>query len=239
MIGCPGRLPRLRLRQEGRGDRQRPRGAAAQVEGRSHLPVADEVITGALDEDFPLYVCRPVGTQSNMNTTSDQQPGHPTRRRDVGSKTPVHPNDHAIWPSSNDTFPTAMHIAAVTQVQEQLLRSAALQSGVRSQIRGMDGCGQDRPHPPTGRRYRSPSDRNGPGYAHQLAQAIERVHDSSLGLYELAVGVPPSHRPQRTRRVRCLVAAEIAGLTGLPVHHRGQQFSALGGLDAMVGASAG
>src|ERR1700740_2469204 len=86
--------------------------------------VADEVIAGDLDEHFPLYVWQTgSGTQSNMNLNevlsnrAIQLPGGK-----IGSKSPVHPNDDVnMGQSSNDTFPTAMHIAAVLELAEHLL----------------------------------------------------------------------------------------------------------------------
>src|SRR5205814_8760491 len=108
--------------------------AAAMVNARAgRLPgwkadliarVADEVIAGELDSEFPLYVWQTgSGTQSNMNVNEvvanraiQLANGH------LGSKTPVHPNDDVnMGQSSNDTFPTAMHIAAVTAIEERLL----------------------------------------------------------------------------------------------------------------------
>jgi fumarate hydratase, class II len=118
--------------------------AAAVVNGRAgRLPawkaalierVADEVIAGKLDEHFPLYVWQTgSGTQSNMNVNevisnrAVQLVGG-----QLGSKTPVHPNDDVnMGQSSNDTFPTAMHIAAVQAVHGRLLPSVrALQQAI-------------------------------------------------------------------------------------------------------------
>src|SRR5262245_13234285 len=90
--------------------------------------VADEVITGQLDSEFPLYVWQTgSGTQSNMNVNevisnrAIQLVGG-----ELGSKSPVHPNDDVnMGQSSNDTFPTAMHIAAVTAIDQQLLPALA------------------------------------------------------------------------------------------------------------------
>jgi fumarate hydratase class II len=100
--------------------------AAAVVNGRDgRLPgwmaqligrVADEVIAGQLDENFPLYVWQTgSGTQSNMNVNEViSNRAIQLAGGELGSKTPVHPNDHVnMGQSSNDTFPTAMHIAAV------------------------------------------------------------------------------------------------------------------------------
>ncbi|MEV5177903.1 lyase family protein, partial [Streptomyces flaveolus] len=110
--------------------------AAAIVNGRAgRLPawkaglierVADEVIAGALDEHFPLYVWQTgSGTQSNMNTNEViSNRAIQLAGGELGSKTPIHPNDHVnMGQSSNDTFPTAMHIAAVKAVHEHLLPS--------------------------------------------------------------------------------------------------------------------
>jgi fumarate hydratase class II len=227
--------------------------AAAIVNGREgRLPgwkaelitrVADEVITGALDEDFPLYVWQTgSGTQSNMNTNevisnrAIQLVGGT-----LGSKTPVHPNDHVnMGQSSNDTFPTAMHIAAVTQVQEQLIpKVQALQSAFGAKSREWMGVVK------TGRTHLQDAvpvtvGQEWSGYAQQLAQAIERVHDSSHGLYELAVGgTAVGTGLNAPAGFGASVAAEIAGLTGYPFITAENKFSALGGLDAMVGAAAG
>src|SRR5882762_2680870 len=171
--------------------------AAAIVNGREgRLPgwqaeliarVADEVITGALDEDFPLYVWQTgSGTQSNMNTNevisnrAIQLVGGT-----LGSKTPVHPNDHVnMGQSSNDTFPTAMHIAAVTQIHEHLIpKVQALQEAFQAKSRewmGVVKIGrthlQDAVPVTVGQEWS--------GYAHQLTQALDRIEDSSRGLYE-------------------------------------------------------
>ena len=88
-----------------------PRGRPALIE-----QVADEVIAGELDEHFPLYVWQTgSGTQSNMNVNEViSNRAIQLIGGELGSKTPVHPNDHVnMGQSSNDTFPTAMHIAAV------------------------------------------------------------------------------------------------------------------------------
>src|SRR5712672_2388194 len=118
--------------------------AAAAVNGREgRLPgwmaqlierVSDEVISGQLDDDFPLYVWQTgSGTQSNMNLNEViSNRANQLTGGQPGSKTPVHPNDHVnMCQSSNDTFPAAMHIAAV-QVIEQRLRPSvqALQRAI-------------------------------------------------------------------------------------------------------------
>jgi fumarate hydratase class II len=227
--------------------------ATAVVNGRAgRLPkwqsdliaqVADEVISGALDEHFPLYVWQTgSGTQSNMNVNEvisnraiQLVGGH------LGSKAPVHPNDHVnMGQSSNDTFPTAMHVAAVKEIQEHLIPMVqALQSAFAAKSREwMDVVKTGRTHlqdavPLTVGQEWS-------GYAHQLTQAIDRVQDSSRGLYQLATGgTAVGTGLNAPEEFGASVAAEIAALTGYPFTTAENKFAALGGLDAMVGASAG
>ncbi|MFB6961228.1 class II fumarate hydratase [Streptomyces sp. NPDC056309] len=227
--------------------------AAAIVNGRAgRLPawkadliekVADEVIAGELDDHFPLYVWQTgSGTQSNMNTNevisnrAIQLVGG-----ELGSKTPVHPNDHVnMGQSSNDTFPTAMHIAAVKAVRERLLPSVReLQRAIEAKAEQWHDVVK------TGRTHLEDAvpltaGQEWSGYAHQLEQAAGRVTGSAEGLYELAMGgtavgtglnAPPGFGER--------VAAEIASATGLPFTTAENKFAAQGGLDAMVGASAG
>ena len=205
--------------------------------------VADEVIAGKLDDHFPLYVWQTgSGTQSNMNTNevisnrAIQLVGGA-----LGSKTPIHPNDHVnMGQSSNDTFPTAMHIAAVQAVHEHLLPSVQeLQQAIEVQAeRWRDVVKIGRTHlqdavPLTVGQEWS-------GYAHQLTQAIDRVTSDAQGLYELAAGgtavgtglnAPPGFGEQ--------VATEIASATGYPFVTAVNKFAAQASLDAMTGASAG
>lgn len=227
--------------------------AAASVNGRAgRLPawkadlirrVADEVIEGRLDDNFPLYVWQTgSGTQSNMNTNevisnrAIQLVGG-----ELGSKSPIHPNDHVnMGQSSNDTFPTAMHIAAVKEIHEHLLPSVqALRRAIETKAQQWHDVVK------IGRTHLEDAvpltvGQEWSGYAHQLGQAVDRVTRSAEGLYELAMGgtavgtglnAPPGFGEQ--------VAAEIATATGRPFTTARNKFAAQGGLDAMVGASAG
>ncbi|MBV2353914.1 class II fumarate hydratase [Streptomyces sp. J2-1] len=227
--------------------------AAAIVNGRAgRLPawqaeliarVAREVVAGELDDHFPLYVWQTgSGTQSNMNTNevignrAVQLAGGT-----LGSKTPVHPNDHVnMGQSSNDTFPTAMHIAAVQAVHERVLPSVrALQRAIA------DKAERWREVVKIGRTHLEDAvpltvGQEWSGYARQLEQAAERVADSAEGLLELAMGgtavgtglnAPEGFAEQ--------VADEIARATGYSFTTARNKFAAQGGLDAMVGASAG
>ena len=203
---------------------------------------ADEVIGGALDREFPLYVWQTgSGTQSNMNCNevianrAIQLLGGV-----IGSKTPVHPNDDCnMGQSSNDTFPTAMHVAARLEVEHVLLPSLdALASAIEAKAEGWaDVVKIGRTHlqdavPLTVGQEWS-------GYAHQLRHAIAGVRASQDGLLELAAGgtavgtglnAPPGFA--------VAVAARIASLTGQPFRTAPNKFAALGGLDAMVASMA-
>ena len=159
----------------------------------------------------------------------------------MGSKTPVHPNDHVnMSQSSNDTFPTAMHIAAVEQITHVLLPSVrALRDALADEGRRLRRHREDRPHPSHGRRAPHP----GPGVLGVRGPARRRP--------DAARGVPP--RPLRAgpRAARRWgpglnahpefgdrAAAQIAELTGLPFVSAPNKFAALAAHDALVQASA-
>ena len=227
--------------------------AAAVVNGREgRLPgwmaqlierVSDEVISAQLDDNFPLYVWQTgSGTQSNMNVNEViSNRAIQLTGGQLGSKAPVHPNDHVnMGQSSNDTFPTAMHIAAVQAVHEHLLPSVrALRQAIEAKGRQWQDVVK------IGRTHLEDAvpltvGQEWSGYAHQLTQALDRVTTSADGLYELAAGgtavgtglnAPPGFAEA--------IAAEIAELTGRPFRTAANKFAAQGGLDAMVGASAG
>jgi fumarate hydratase class II len=205
--------------------------------------VADEVIGGKLDEHFPLYVWQTgSGTQSNMNVNEViSNRAIQLAGGQLGSKHPVHPNDDVnMGQSSNDTFPSAMHIAAVQAVRGHLLPSVqALQQAVA------DKAAQWADVVKIGRTHLEDAvpltvGQEWSGYAHQLTQAINRVTSSAEGLYELAAGgtavgtglnAPPGFAEE--------IAAQIASQTGYPFITAASKFAAQGGLDAMVGAAAG
>ena len=150
-----GGLSRLRLREEGRGNRQHAAGRIPAWKGELIERVSDEVISGELDSEFPLYVWQTgSGTQSNMNVNEVisnrciQLVGGK-----LGSQTPIHPNDHVnMGQSSNDTFPTAMHIAAYTMATQKTSRHscACATRSLRRRKRGPSR--EDRPHPSRRRR---------------------------------------------------------------------------------------
>ncbi|HTJ70795.1 MAG TPA: class II fumarate hydratase [Actinospica sp.] len=205
--------------------------------------VGDEVIAGELDGHFPLYVWQTgSGTQTNMNV--NEVVGNRAIQLvggELGSKTPIHPNDHVnMCQSSNDTFPTAMHIAAVRALHERLLPNVELlcvaieakAEAWRDVVKIGRTHLQDAVPLTVGQEWS--------GYAHQLRRATEQATASAEGLYELAAGgtaigtglnAPPGFGEE--------IAAEIAASTGYPFRTAPNKFAALGGLDAMVAASAG
>jgi fumarate hydratase class II len=204
---------------------------------------SDEVIAGQLDASFPLYVFQTgSGTQSNMNV--NEVIGNRAIQLlggEIGSKKPVHPNDDVnMAQSSNDTFPTAMHVAAVRALEDHLLPTAgALALAIEAKAKQWaDVVKIGRTHledavPLTVGQEWS-------GWAHQIRQALSGIHRSEEGLFELAaggtaVGTGLNAPPHFSREI----AARIAALTGRPFVTAPNKFAAQGSLDAMVAAMAG
>jgi fumarate hydratase class II len=204
--------------------------------------VADEVTAGTLDPEFPLYVWQTgSGTQSNMNLNEViANRACQLLGGTLGSKDPIHPNDHVnMGQSSNDTFPTAMHVAAALEITGRLLpRVDALIGSIDAKARAFaDVVKIGRTHlqdavPLTVGQEWS-------GYVSQLRDARDRIAASLPGLYALAAGgtavgtglnAPPNFGEA--------IAAEIARLTSLPFVTAPNKFAALGGLDAMVASMA-
>ncbi len=204
---------------------------------------ADEAIAGKLDEHFPLYVWQTgSGTQSNMNVNEVlSNRAIQLLGGTLGSQHPVGPNDDVnMGQSSNDTFPTAMHIATVLAIDAELLPAVTRLAEVieRKADGWIDIVKIGRTHledavPLTvGQEWH--------GWAGQIRACIAAIEESRAGLYELAVGGTavgtglnaPSGFSQD-------VAATIAALTGKPFITAPNKFTAQGSLDAMVRASAG
>jgi len=199
---------------------------------------ADEVIEGKLDTHFPLVVWQTgSGTQSNMNVNEViANRAIELLGGELGSKNPVHPNDHVnMSQSSNDTFPTAMNIAAAEQVQRHLLPPL---EGLRDTLQAKsDLFGAiikiGRTHlmdatPLTlGQEFS--------GYAQQLANGIERIKGALPGLFELALGGTAVGTGLNTKKgYDVKVAGKIAELTGLPFVTAPNKFEALAAHDALV-----
>ncbi|KXG86717.1 class II fumarate hydratase [Agrobacterium bohemicum] len=206
--------------------------------GETIIKAAQEVIDGKLDDHFPLVVWQTgSGTQSNMNANEViSNRAIEMLGGEMGSKKPVHPNDHVnMSQSSNDTYPTAMHIACAEQIVHHLLPSlkhlhAALDAKAKSFahiIKIGRTHTQDATPLTLGQEFS--------GYAAQVASAIRRIELTLPGLYELAQGgtavgtglnAPVGFAEQ--------VAEEIAKITGLSFVTAPNKFEALAAHDAMV-----
>ncbi len=202
---------------------------------------ADEIIAGSLDDEFPLFVWQTgSGTQTNMNVNEViSNRAIELAGGERGSKTPIHPNDHVnMSQSSNDTFPAAMHIAAVEEVIHHLAPSVrelreALQ---RKAVEFDDIVKIGRTHlqdavPLTlGQEFS--------GYVAQLDADLERLELVLPGLYELAIGGTAVGTGLNTHpEFAVRVAAQISDLTGLPFVTAPNKFAALAAHDALVFAS--
>jgi fumarate hydratase, class II len=204
--------------------------------------VADEVVAGKLDGEFPLYVWQTgSGTQSNMNV-NEVISNRAIQLADgtIGSKYPVHPNDDVnMSQSSNDTFPTAMHIATVFEFSNRLFPAVAgLRDVIRAKAREwVDIIKIGRTHLQDATPLTVGQEWS--GYATQLDDALALVRQSLQGLYRLAiggtaVGTGINASPDFGEKV----AAAISKLTGHPFVTAPNKFAAQGSLDAMVAASA-
>jgi fumarate hydratase, class II len=206
--------------------------------GELIVKAADEVIDGSLDEHFPLYVWQTgSGTQSNMNGNEVIS----NRAIEIGggapgSKSPVHPNDHVnMSQSSNDTFPTAMHIAAVMTIGDRLMPQVrALRDALDEKATAYgDVVKIGRTHlqdavPLTlGQEFS--------GYVAQLDADLDRIDGAMGGLFELAIGgTAVGTGLNAPDGFGDLCASKIAALTGLPFVAAGNAFAALAAHDAVV-----
>jgi fumarate hydratase class II len=203
---------------------------------------ADETIAGKLDEHFPLYVWQTgSGTHTNMNVNEViSNRAIQLLGGTIGSKSPVHPNDDVNQgQSSNDTFPSAMHIACILEMHERLLpRAAALAASVEAKAlewRSIVKTGrthlQDAVPLTVGQEWS--------GYSQQLLDAIAGIRRSEGGLYQLAAGgTAVGTGLNAPRDFSREIAAKIAELTGYPFVTAPNKFAAQGSLDAMVAAMA-
>lgn len=202
------------------------------------IQAADEVIAGKLNDHFPLSVWQTgSGTQTNMNANEViSNRAIEIAGGELGSKTPIHPNDHVnMSQSSNDTFPTAMHIAAAEAIHQRLLPMIKkLRDALQSKSNEFEDIIKiGRTHlmdavPLTlGQEFS--------GYVAQLDQAISRIEATLPGLYELAIGgtaVGTGINTHPEFAVRS--ASKIAELTGLPFVSAPNKFAALAAHDAIV-----
>ncbi|MBY8974648.1 class II fumarate hydratase [Rhodobacteraceae bacterium NNCM2] len=209
--------------------------------GNAIVEAASEVVAGKLDDNFPLVVWQTgSGTQSNMNANEViANRAIEILGGEIGSKTPVHPNDHCNRSqSSNDTFPTAMHIAsAMTAVNVLLPGLKKLHAALATKAEAFKDIikigrthTQDATPLTLGQEFG--------GYAFQVEQGIKRVEGALPNLYALAqggtaVGTGLNTLPGFAEEV----AANIAKITGLPFVTAPNKFEALAAHDAIVEAS--
>jgi fumarate hydratase class II len=199
---------------------------------------ATEVIEGKFDDNFPLVVWQTgSGTQSNMNANEViSNRAIEILGGQLASKSPVHPNDHCnMGQSSNDTFPTAMHVGIGMHARDVLLpglrKLHAALAAKSEEFTDIIKIGRTHTQDATpltlGQEFG--------GYAHQVAQGIKRVEMCLPDIYELAQGGTAVGTGLNTRvGFAEKVAAEIANITGLPFVTAPNKFEALAAHDAMV-----
>lgn len=206
--------------------------------GRAIIKAADEVIEGKLNDHFPLVVWQTgSGTQSNMNANEViSNRAIEMLGGEMGSKAPVHPNDHVnMSQSSNDTYPTAMHIACAEEVVHRLLPALqTLHNALNDKAQAWKDIikigrthTQDATPITLGQEFS--------GYTQQIAKGIERIKSTLPDLMQLAqggtaVGTGLSAPVGFAEGV----ADKIAQITGLPFTSAPNKFEALAAHDAMV-----
>ncbi|HYC97819.1 class II fumarate hydratase [Brevundimonas sp.] len=206
--------------------------------GETIVKAANEVIEGRLNDHFPLVVWQTgSGTQSNMNANEViSNRAIEMLGGEMGSKTPVHPNDHVnMSQSSNDTYPTAMHVACAEQVVKTLIPALKhLHAALKAKSDAWQGIikigrthTQDATPLTLGQEFG--------GYAQQVANGIERIEQTLPKLMELAQGGTAVgtglNAPVGFAET---VAEKIAAITGLPFVTAPNKFEALAAHDAMV-----
>jgi fumarate hydratase, class II len=209
--------------------------------GEAIVQAAEEVIAGALDDHFPLIVWQTgSGTQSNMNANEViANRAIEMLGGTIGSKAPVHPNDHVNrGQSSNDTFPSAMHIAAATEINNRLLPAVRhLHRAIEAKAEAFADIvkigrthTQDATPLTLGQEFS--------GYAAQLAKGLIRIQGCLPRLLELAQGGTAVGTGLNTRiGFDTAIAAEVARITGMPFVTADNKFEALAAHDAIVEAS--
>ncbi|XP_059504626.1 fumarate hydratase, mitochondrial isoform X2 [Stegostoma tigrinum] len=204
----------------------------------SIIKAADEVLAGKLDDHFPLVIWQTgSGTQTNMNVNEViSNRAIQILGGKLGSKDPVHPNDHVNKSqSSNDTFPTAMHIAAAKEVHEVLLPGLQkLHDALEEKAKDFADIikigrthTQDAVPLSLGQEFS--------GYVQQIKYSMERIKAALPRIYELAAGGTAVGTGLNTKiGFAEKVAAKISELTGLPFVTAPNKFEALAAHDALV-----
>ncbi len=202
------------------------------------IEAASEVVAGKFDDNFPLVVWQTgSGTQSNMNANEViANRAIEILGGTLGSKDPVHPNDHCnMGQSSNDTFPTAMHIATAMTARDVLLpgleKLHAAMAEKAASFEHIIKIGRTHTQDATpltlGQEFS--------GYVHQIAMGIRRVKDALGRIHELAQGGTAVGTGLNTKTGWAeAVAGHMAHITGLPFVTAPNKFEALAAHDAMV-----
>jgi fumarate hydratase class II len=206
--------------------------------GEAISAAAAEVVDGKFDAEFPLVVWQTgSGTQSNMNANEViSNRAIEMLGGEIGSKKPVHPNDHVnMGQSSNDTFPTAMHIAVAVTARDVTLPGLQKLHGALADkaaaFKDIIKIGRTHTQDATpltlGQEFG--------GYAFQVEQGIKRVTQALHNIYPLAQGGTAVGTGLNTRKGFAeAIAARIAEITGLPFVTAPNKFEALAANDAMV-----
>ena len=202
------------------------------------VAAADEVISGGLDAHFPLFVWQTgSGTQTNMNANEViSNRAIEMAGGVVGSKKPIHPNDHVNrGQSSNDTFPTAMHIAAAEEVVHHLLPAVDQLSGtLHAKAKAFDGIVK------VGRTHLQDATpltlgQEISGWVAQVDLATAAIEAAMPAVYELALGGTAVGTGLNTHPEYAVRSAKhIATLTGLPFRSASNKFAALAGHEPLV-----
>ena len=213
-------------------------GSLDEERGKAIIQAAGEVFEGKFDDNFPLVVWQTgSGTQSNMNANEViANRAIELMGGTIGSKDPVHPNDHCnMGQSSNDTFPTAMHIATAMTARDVLLPGLEkLHGALQKKVEEFDGIIK------IGRTHTQDAtpltlSQEFSGYTHQVAMSIARVRDALGRIYELAQGGTAVGTGLNTKKGWAeTVARNMAEITGLPFVTAPNKFEALAAHDAMV-----
>jgi fumarate hydratase, class II len=216
-------------------------GKLPEDKARLIVQAADEVISGELNDHFPLRIWQTgSGTQTNMNANEViSNRAIELAGGTLGSKKPIHPNDHVNFSqSSNDTFPTAMHIAAAEQVARKLIPAVTeLRNTLDAKAKAFKDVVkigrthlQDATPLTVGQEFS--------GWVSLLDRDLDRLRDALDGLFDLAiggtaVGTGLNAPPEFAERA----AAKIAQLTGQPFRSHPNKFAALSAHDELVFAS--
>ncbi len=202
------------------------------------IQAADEVILGKLDDHFPVRIwATGSGTQSNMNANEViANRAIEIAGEEIGSKTPIHPNDHVnMSQSSNDAYPTAMHISAALAIHRKLLPALhLLKDSLEHKVKEFDGIIK------IGRTHLMDAvpltlSQEFSGYVEMIRQNIERIEQTLPRIYELALGGTAVGTGINTHPEFAVRAAKnIAELTSLPFKSAENKFASLSAHDPLV-----